>query len=172
VQHLLERTPKRDWLYPKVTVHKTSKVHYSHYFAAEWIDRRKKKMTVFQELNDIDHSLKVVMAEGTVDNDKWRAWKRSHNVSSAVWNVLLNIIPAPYFAKRLTNEGKLKRASEFQEKFPVVLHVLSNFLRLKKNFKVAGGLGKFRTINSETMLLRRDWTYKTGRRLSLAIMDL
>jgi hypothetical protein len=53
-----------------------------------------------------------------------------------------------------------------------VLHVLSNFLRLKKNFKVAGGLGKFRTINSETMMLGRDWTYEKGRRLSLAIMDL
>jgi hypothetical protein len=54
----------------------------------------------------------------------------------------------------------------------MVLHVLSNFLRLKKNFKVAGGLGKFRTINSETMMLGRNWTYQTGRRLSLAIMDL
>jgi hypothetical protein len=172
VQHLLERTPNRDWLFFKVIVHKTSKVHCSHYSMAEWIDRRKKKMIVLQELNDIDHSFEVVTAEGTVDNEKWRAWKRSHNVSSAAWNVLLTIIPAPYFAKRLTNEGKLKRASEFQEKFPMVLHVLSNFLRLKKNFKVTGGSGKFRTINSETMMLGRDWTYQTGRWLSLAIMDL
>ena len=97
-------------------------------------------MIVLQELNDIDHSLEVVTAERMVDNDKWKAWKRSHNVSSIVWNVLFTIIPAPYFAKRLINEGKLKRALEFQEKFPVVLHVLSNFLRLKKNFKVASGL--------------------------------
>jgi hypothetical protein len=104
--------------------------------------------------------------------EKWKSWKYSHNVSPAAWNVLLTIIPASYFTKRLTNEGKLKRASEFQEKFPVVLHVLSNFLRLKKNFKVAGGSGMFRTINSKTMMLGRDWTYETGRRLSLAIMDL
>jgi hypothetical protein len=172
VQHLLGRTPNRDWFCPKVTVHKTSKVHCSHYSAVEWVDRRKKKMIVLQELNDINHNLEVVTAEGTVDNEKWRAWKRSHNVSSAVWNVLLTIIPAPYFVKRLTNKGKLKRASEFQEKFPKVLHVLLNFLRLKKNFKVVGGSGKFRTINSETMMLRRDWTYQMGRRLSLAIMDL
>jgi hypothetical protein len=172
VQHLLGRTPNRDWLYPKVTVHKTSKVHYSHYSAAEWVDRRKKKLIVHQELNDIDHSLEVVTAEKTVDNEKWRAWKRSYNVSSAAWNVLHTIIPAPYFTKRLTNEGKLKRASEFHEKFLVVLHVLSNFLRLKKNFKVAGGSGKFKTINSETMMLGRDWTYQMGRWLSLAIMDL
>jgi hypothetical protein len=54
----------------------------------------------------------------------------------------------------------------------VVLHVLVNFLRLKKNFRVAGGLGKFRTLNSETMRPGRDWTYQPGRQLSLAIMDL
>jgi hypothetical protein len=172
VQHLLGRTPNRDWLDPKVTMHKTSKVHCSHYSAAKWIDRRKKKMIDLQELNNIDHSLEVVTAEGTVDNEKGRAWKHSHNVSSAAWNILLSIILAPYFAKRLTNKGKLKRASEFQEKFPMVLHVLSNFLRLKKNFKVAGGSGKFRTINYETMMIGREWTYQTGRRLSLAIMDL
>ena len=53
-----------------------------------------------------------------------------------------------------------------------MLHVLSYFLRLKKNFKVAGGLEKFMTINSKTMILGRDWTYETGRQLSLAIMDL
>ena len=53
-----------------------------------------------------------------------------------------------------------------------MLHVLSDFLRLKKNFKVAAGSRRFRTINSETIMLGRDWTYKTGRQLSLAIMDL
>jgi hypothetical protein len=73
VQHLLERTPNRDWLYPKVTMHKTSKVHCLHYSAAEWVDRRKKKMIVLQELNDIDRTLEVVTTEGTVDNEKWRS---------------------------------------------------------------------------------------------------
>jgi hypothetical protein len=70
VQHLLGRTPNREWLHPKVTVHKTTKVHCSHYSAVEWVDWRKKKMIVLQVLNDIDHSLEVVTAEGTVDNDK------------------------------------------------------------------------------------------------------
>jgi hypothetical protein len=46
VHHLLGRTPNREWLYPKVTIHKTSKVHCSHYAAAEWVDWRKKKMIV------------------------------------------------------------------------------------------------------------------------------
>ena len=53
-----------------------------------------------------------------------------------------------------------------------MLHVLSNFLRLKNNLQVAGGSGKLKTINSETMMLGRDWTYEVGRQISLAIMDL
>ena len=70
VQHLLRRTPERAWKYPKVIVHKTSKVHYLHYFAVEWVDRKKKKMIVLHELNNIDHSLEVVTTKRTVDNDK------------------------------------------------------------------------------------------------------
>jgi hypothetical protein len=93
VQHLLGRTPNREWLYPKVTVDTTSKVHYLYYSAAEWVDWRKKKMIVLQELNNIDRTLEVVTAEGMVDNEKWRSRKRSYYVSSAVWNVLLTIIP-------------------------------------------------------------------------------
>jgi hypothetical protein len=35
VQHLLGKTPDRKYPYPKVTVYKTSKLHQSHYSAAE-----------------------------------------------------------------------------------------------------------------------------------------
>ena len=73
VQHLQKRIPERAWWYPKVTMYKTSKVHCLHYSAVEWIDWRKKKMIVLQELNDIDRSLEIVTVEGMVDNDKWKA---------------------------------------------------------------------------------------------------
>ena len=46
VQHLLRKTPSWVFSYLKVTVHKTSKVHTSHYFAAEWVKCMKKKMIV------------------------------------------------------------------------------------------------------------------------------
>jgi uncharacterized membrane protein len=74
-----------------------------------------------------------------VNNEKWRSWKELYNMSTAMWNVLLHQIPASYFAKRLMNVGKLKRAYEFQEKFLEVLHLIGNFLRLKNNFEVVGG---------------------------------
>jgi hypothetical protein len=130
VQHLLGKTPDRLLSYLKVIVHKTSKVHSSHYSATKWVDRKKKKMIVLQELDDLDQMLKFIKVDGTMDNEKWRSWKEAHNVSTASWNVLLCQIPVPYFAKRLTNKAKLKRACEFEEKFPEVLHLLKNFLRL------------------------------------------
>ena len=46
VQHLLGKTPDQKYLYPKVTMYKTSKLHQSHHSATEWVERRKKKLIV------------------------------------------------------------------------------------------------------------------------------
>jgi hypothetical protein len=113
VQHLLGKTPDQTYPYSKVAVQKTSKLHQTHYSAAEWVERKKKKLIILQELDELDGSLEFITAEGTVDNEKWRTWKQLHNVSTASWNVLLSQIPATYFAKRLTNERKLQCACEF-----------------------------------------------------------
>jgi hypothetical protein len=172
VQHLLRKTPGRSYSYPKVTMHKTSKLHISHYSAAEWIECWKKKMIVLQEFDALNGTLEFTRADGGVNNEKWKEWKKTHAVLVATWNVLLCVIPAAYFAKRLTNEGKLKRACEFQEKFPEVLHFLRNFLRLKNNFSVLGGSAKFRTLKHDSLEFGRDWTYEPGKRLSFALLDL
>ena len=113
MQHLLLKTP--DWTLSllKVIVHKTLKVHAIHYFVTEWVDSRKKKMIVLQELDDLDFMLQFIKADRIVNNEKWRSWKELYNMSTTMWNVLLHQILAPYFAKRLMNVGKLKRACEF-----------------------------------------------------------
>jgi hypothetical protein len=85
---------------------------------------------------------------------------------------LLSQIPTTYFAKRLTNEGKLKRAYEFQEKFPEVLHFLRNFLKLNIRFRVSGGSAKFRVLNNESMEFGVPWAYSSNKWMSLALMDL
>jgi hypothetical protein len=172
VQHLLQKTPGRLYSYLKVIVHKTSKLHISHYSAAEWIERHKKKMIVLQEFDALDGMLEFTRADGGVNNEKWKEWKKTHAVSVATWSVLLCVIPRAYFAKRLTNEGKLKRTCEFQEKFLEVLHFLRNFLRLKNNFSVSGGSAKFRTLKHDSFEFGRDWTYEPGKRLSFALLDL
>jgi hypothetical protein len=113
VQHMLVKTPDQLLSYPKVTAHKTSKVHLSHYSSADCVDHGKKKMIVLQELDALDGLLEFIKVDGIVNNKKWRNWKEAHEVSIATWNTLLYQIPAPYFAKRLTNERKLKYACEF-----------------------------------------------------------
>jgi hypothetical protein len=155
-----------------VTVHKTLKVHNSHYSAAEWVERRKKKMIVLQELDALDGMLEFIKADGAVNNEKWKEWKKTHGVSIATWSALLCVILATYFAKRLTNEGKLKCACGFQEKFPEALHFLRNFLRLTNNFSVSGGFAKFRTLKRDSLEFGRDWTYQPRKHLSFAILDL
>ena len=88
-------------------------------------------MIVLQEFDALDGSLQFNAIDGAVNNEKWKEWKKTHTILVVMWNVLLCVIPRVYFAKRLTNEGKLKRACEFQEKFLEVLHFLWNFLRMK-----------------------------------------
>jgi hypothetical protein len=173
MQHLLGKTLDRTCPYPKVIMHKISKLHRTHYSVAEWVERKKKKLIVLQELDDLDGSLEFIIAKGTVDNEKWRTWKQLHNVSIASWNVLLSQIPATYFAKHLTNEGKHKRACEFQEKFPEVLHFLRNFLRLKMRFRIAGGSAKFRVLNCfGSMEFGVPWAYSPSKQMSLVLRDL
>ena len=100
-------------------------------------------MIVLQEFDALDGTLEFIGADGVVNNEKWKEWKKTHLVLVAMWSVLLCVIPGVYFAKRLTNEGKLKRAYEFQEKFPRVLYFLRNFLKMKNNFSVLGDSAKF-----------------------------
>ena len=84
---------------------------------------------------ELQPDLKFIRADGSVDGDKWRNWKLDHRVSNGTYNIILYLSGSQYFSKRLTNEGKLKRASEFEEKFPDVLLFFQNFLQLKLNLR-------------------------------------
>ena len=115
IQHLLGRTPGQVAAYPKVTVHKANHVQASHYTGHEWVERRKQKRVILEELVELQPDLKFMAPDGAVDGDVWRQWKLDHRVSSATYNILFHLLGNQYFAKRLTNKGKLNRASEFQE---------------------------------------------------------
>ena len=129
----------------------------SHYSTADWVERqKKKKMIVRQEFDALNGTLEFTRVDGAVNNEKWKEWKKTHAVSVVTWSVLLYVIPGVYFAKRLTNKGKLKHACEFQEKFPRVLHFLWNFLRMKNNFSVSGGSTKFKTLMLDSLEFGRD----------------
>ena len=172
VQHLLGRTPGRVTAYPKVTVHKANHVHASHHTGHEWMERRKRERVILEELVELQPDLKFMAHDEVVDGDVWRQWKRDHRVSSATYNILLHLLGNQYFAKQLTNEGKLKCASKFQEKFPEVLFFLCNFLGLKLNLGPSTGIIRLRTKDRVLLALSRDWNYDIQPQFGLVVMDL
>ncbi len=172
VQHLLGLTPSRTIRYPKVSVHKTNTVHASHHSGAEWVERRKRKRVVLEELVELKPDLKFITKNGAVDNDVWRRWKLKHRVSSGTWNILLTVPPSLYFALRLTNEGKLKRASELQQKYPQVLPFFRKFLHSKENLSPQTGFIRFRTQDSVSLGFHKNWEYNSEKALGFGLMDL
>ena len=51
-------------------MHKTSKVHSSHYSSAKWVERKKKKMIFVQEFDALDGTLEFMKVDGVVNNKK------------------------------------------------------------------------------------------------------
>ena len=137
-------------------MHKTNNVHASHHTGHEWVERRKRKRVILEELEELQPDLKFTTPNKAVDGDVWRQWKRNHRLSSATYNIVLHLPGNQYFAKRLTNEGKLKCTSEFQEKFLDVLLFLHNFLRLKSNLAPSAGFIRLRAQDRVLLAVSRD----------------
>ena len=153
-------------------MHKTALVHTSHHIGHEWVEKRKQKRIVLEELVELQPDLKFIKSDGSVDGDEWRKWKLDHRVSSATYNMLLYLPGNQYFSKRLTNEGKLKQANEFQEKFPGVLSFFCNFLRVKSNLRPCTGHIRLRVQDSVSLSFLREWSYGEEVAPSFGLMDL
>jgi len=82
-KHLLGATPGRPSPYPKVSVSKTRILVVDNMTSAEWVERRKRKKVVLQDLMDIKPALEVVDKGGDVIDETWRSWKARHRFSSA-----------------------------------------------------------------------------------------
>ena len=138
----------------------------------EWVERRKRKKVVLEELEGLQDDLSFFKGNGFVDGDKWRHWKEEHRVSSVTFNLFLYLPTNQYFSKRLTNEGKLKHAREFQEKFSDVLPFFRIFLHLKSNLGKITGAIKLRIQDSVSLALSRDTSYQAHKVLVFTLMDL
>ena len=107
--HLLNQSrEKRKFPYPKVTIKAISSVLESCYSTKEWVERRKRKQLVKQELNNIDPTLGLINVDGELIHAKWKAFKRARNITSASMNVLLERPGETYFAeaKQLKSKNK------------------------------------------------------------------
>ena len=52
-----------------MTVHKANHVHASHHIWHEWVERRKRKRVILEELVELQLDLKFMAPDGAVDND-------------------------------------------------------------------------------------------------------
>ena len=173
VQHLLGRTPEWKEPFPKVTVFKTMNVHPSHHTGHEWVERRKRKRIIVEEIVDIKKDLKILLSsDGSIDGEEWKKWKKEHRISSGTYNSLLYLPGREYFAKRLTNEGKRKRARDYVEKFPYVFPFFESFLRLKSDVWERPAKARLRTQDGVSLALGSNWRYKSSKPLGLALIDL
>jgi len=104
-KHLLGETPRRKSPYPKVSVARTKILVPDNIAHGDWVERRKRKKVVIQDLLEFKPSLKFLDNGGDVVEDRWKYWKQRHRFSSASWDFLLTHPPAEYFKKRLRNDA-------------------------------------------------------------------
>ena len=69
------------------------------YNTKEWMERRKRKHLVKRELNNIDPTLGLINADRELIHEKWKAFKRARNITSASMNMLLERPGEIYFAE-------------------------------------------------------------------------
>ncbi|HYP43519.1 MAG TPA: hypothetical protein VEQ18_05805 [Candidatus Nitrosocosmicus sp.] len=78
VVHLLNRTPHRELPYPKVSFRQPSGVYSERHVWKEWIDRRKKKKVIMEEI------MSFFTEDGKKDVVAWRNWISKRNLEYVV----------------------------------------------------------------------------------------
>lgn len=131
VQHLLGKTPNRELIYPKLSVQKPKSVILNHDTASDWVERRKRKKVIIEDMIDIRPDLNFRTLDFNIKDNKWQKWKRLHRFSTPTWDFLFSAPPVGNFTKRLTNEGIHKYALDFVDKFPDFQNMLKSFMKAK-----------------------------------------
>lgn len=173
VLHLLNRTPHRELPYPKVSLRQPSGVHSGLHVCSEWVERRKKKRVIMEEIMSIDPSLSFFTNDGEKDVEAWRKWKTNRKFSSATWNILFGKLQKEFFTTRLTNKGIFKRAKDLTKEFPQVLSFFQTFFHHKNNVSERVGPVQLRDMDMTTFSIDpKSWRYKDEEKLQFGLVDL
>jgi hypothetical protein len=172
-QHLLGETPGRRVVYPKVSVGKSKILVPDNIVHKEWVDRRKRKKVVLQDLMAIKPSLKFLNTRLDVVDETWKSWKARHRFTSASWDFLTTHPHQEYFKRRLRNDAWLKRASDLVDQFPEVLHMFKRFMKLKYQLPEPAGGVQVRGIDivAKALVTSSKYTYHQ-REVNLAVIDV
>ena len=173
-KHLLNQSgEKQKFPYPKVTIKSISSVLESCYNTKDWVERRKRKQLVKRELNNIDPTLGLINADGELIHERWKAFKRARNITSASMNVLLERPGETYFAEAKQLKSKNKTYAQIS---PAVVEFFKVFLNHKNGFELPYAHAEYRTydVKSNTFSKWKDsaWAPGCAIEIGLAVVDL
>jgi hypothetical protein len=58
-------------------VGKTKSYVVGHYSGTDWVERRKRKKVILEELMNINTTLNFFKPDGSIDKASWKAWKKT-----------------------------------------------------------------------------------------------
>ena len=90
--HLLGETPGRLERWPKVVMHRFKSNLPQTYATEDWVERRKRKKIVIQELHELKPHLMFCNESESVIKQNWTNWKYTNGVTSTSMNILLQIL--------------------------------------------------------------------------------
>ena len=141
------------------------------YSAKEWLERRKRKIIIRQELNKLKPSLGFFNALGAFQSQRWKKFKRDYNVTRTSMPVLLEALGEEYFAaaKQVASKNKtIDDLSLYAKAF------FKTFLMNGWNFHTLASRVYFRAYDPSTNRLglwpAGSWE-TTSENQSLAVMD-
>lgn len=174
VQHLLGRTPNRTLPYPKVSVMKTRSYVVGHYSGTDWVERRKRKKIILEELMNINKTLNFFKPDGSVDKANWKSWKKTYRFSTATFDFLLSTPSGDFFKRRLTNEAMNKRLSDMTDKFQELNDMFKSFMSHKCRLQEHAGRIQLRAHDGPSMafIMNSKWKYNPRNGMSFGIADL
>jgi hypothetical protein len=169
--HLLNQTPERLEPWPKVVVHKFKSNLPRTYATEDWVERRKRKKIVIQELHELKPLYRFCDDDGNVIKQNWQRWKWTNGVTSASMNILLQIPDKEFFTFRKEKKGWHVRAGQ-NEKYKNVEAFFKKFLKLKAAFKKPEGKVVLREFDRKKFEFGPRGDFQRLQNLKLGIIDL
>ena len=115
-------------------MHKIQSVLPFTYATSDWLERRKRKIIVIQELNHLQPRLKLCNEVGDVRKSKWRNFKYKHHISNATLNILLDALGKDFFAYCKEQKDRNKFCDDPSHAFPQAEAFFRHFLKVKGQF--------------------------------------
>ena len=126
-----------------------------------------------RELYNIDPTLGLINVEGKLIHKNWKAFKASHNITSASMNVLLEHPRESYFVEAKQLKSKNKTCAQIS---PAAVEFFKVFLNHKKGFQLLDARVEYRTydVKSNSFSKWRDgaWAPTTANEIGVGVVDM